>query len=248
MIDEGPGRDDFVRFWTLVAEAVVDHPSAFAAELMNEPMTIRRTASFDTWVAVGKAITSIIPDMSVAVADIGEASILPDWVIKYTGGHEFISNDAMNWITSKNNAFYAWHYGDVPQNIKNMQEISEKWNVPTFGTELGCDQFNAAKAANISHSYWHYSAYCNTGSSFGNRKAPDDTFGACILGWGSGDSSKVRLNFNTIIFRAFLYKIRFKNNSLGYLCPSRAHMLTYVLAARIKESGHYIFIICSEIA
>ena len=42
LIEEGPGRDDFVRFWRLMAEAVRDHPSAFAAEWMNEPMTIRR--------------------------------------------------------------------------------------------------------------------------------------------------------------------------------------------------------------
>jgi hypothetical protein len=71
-----------------------------------------------------------------------------------------------------------------------MQAISEKWNVPSFATETGCDQFNAAAAANISHSYWHYSAYCNTGPYFGNRTVPDDTFGACILGWNSGNSSK----------------------------------------------------------
>ena len=62
--------------------------------------------------------------------------------------------------------------------------------VPTFGTELGCDQFDAAAAANISHSYWHYSCYCDTGPAFGNRSVPEDTFGACILGWRSGDSSK----------------------------------------------------------
>ena len=42
LIEDGPGRDDFVRFWRLMAEEVKDHPSAFAAEWMNEPMTIRR--------------------------------------------------------------------------------------------------------------------------------------------------------------------------------------------------------------
>ena len=71
-----------------------------------------------------------------------------------------------------------------------MQAISAKWNIPTFGTETGCDQFEAAKAAGISHSYWHYSSYCNTGPAFGNRSVPGDTFGACILGWASGNSSK----------------------------------------------------------
>ena len=43
LVFDGPGRQDFVRFWRLMAEAVQDHPSAFAMEWMNEPMTIRRT-------------------------------------------------------------------------------------------------------------------------------------------------------------------------------------------------------------
>ena len=47
-----------------------------------------------------------------------------------------------------------------------------------------------AQAANISLSYWHYSSYCTTGPAFGNRVVPDETFGACILGWGGGESSK----------------------------------------------------------
>lgn len=190
MVQDGPGRKDFVRFWTLMAEAVKDHPSAVAMELMNEPMTIKRKDMFDTWKATAEAITAVIPDISVNICDIGEASLLPAWVTKLTGGAEFISKETIEWIKASNNVFYSWHYGTVPSNIKNMQEISQKWNVPTFGTELGCDQFKAAKAANISHSYWHYSAYCNTGPAFGNRKAPEDTFGACILGWASGGSSK----------------------------------------------------------
>merc|ERR1712203_1218605 len=74
--------------------------------------------------------------------------------------------------------------------VKNMQAISAAWNVPTFATETGCDHFDAAAAANISHSYWHYSSYCNTGPCFGNKTVPTDTFGACILGWGEADSSK----------------------------------------------------------
>ena len=60
--------------------------------------------------------------------------------------------------SGKANVFYAWHYGDdANQAVKNMQAISNKWNVPSFGTELGCSQFEAAKAAGIGHSYWHYS-------------------------------------------------------------------------------------------
>ena len=84
----------------------------------------------------------------------------------------------------------AWHYGDVPKAIDNMQALSNKWNVPTFATETGCDIFDAAADANISHSYWHYSCYCDTGPWFGNKTVPEETFGGCMLGWGSGDSSK----------------------------------------------------------
>ena len=57
VITKGEGRDDFIRFWRLMAEAVVDHPSAFGFELMNEPMTIWRTSMFDTWVKCAKNIT-----------------------------------------------------------------------------------------------------------------------------------------------------------------------------------------------
>lgn len=128
--------------------------------------------------------------MSVSLADVGEGAVLPAWVTWLTGGTEVISRDTMRWIKASENVFYAWHYGDGQQAVKNMQAISKKWNVPTFATEVGCDQFAAAAKANISHSYWHYSAYCNTGPAFGNRKVPEETFGACILGWGSGDSSK----------------------------------------------------------
>mmetsp|Transcript_110357 Transcript_110357/g.213717 ORF Transcript_110357/g.213717 Transcript_110357/m.213717 type:complete len:449 (-) Transcript_110357:123-1469(-) len=189
VVSPGKGRDYFVRFWKLIAEAVKDHPSAFAAELMNEPMSIRRRWMFDTWRACAEAINGVIPDMSVSIADVGEGSVLPSWVSKFTGGDEDISKETVDWIKNANTVFYAWHYGDIPTDINNMKALSKEWNVPTFGTELGCSHWDAAKAANISHSYWHYSAYCTTGPGFGNRKVPEDTFGGCILGWGGGNSS-----------------------------------------------------------
>uniref|UniRef100_A0A7S0AU02 Glycoside hydrolase family 5 domain-containing protein n=1 Tax=Pyrodinium bahamense TaxID=73915 RepID=A0A7S0AU02_9DINO len=189
LVNEGPGRDYFVRFWRLLAEAVKGHRSAFAAELMNEPMTIHRRAMFDTWRACAEAITKIVPDMSVSICDLGEASLLPSWVTQLTGGTEDISSETVEWIKASSNVFYSWHYGSVPIDVENMQAISKAWNVPTFATETQCSQFNAAAAANISHSYWHYSSYCNTGPAFGNRSVPTDTFGACILGWAGGDSS-----------------------------------------------------------
>ena len=157
---------------------------------VNEPMTIHRKSMFDAWRACTEEITTVVPDASVMIADVGEGSVLPSWITTITGGHEDISKDTIDWIKKSNNVFYAWHYGNEPTNVNNMLAISKEWNIPTFATETGCDQFNAAKAANISHSYWHYSAYCNTGPDFGNRSVPSDTFGACILGWGSGDSSK----------------------------------------------------------
>ncbi|CAK0812276.1 unnamed protein product, partial [Prorocentrum cordatum] len=193
MFDGGPGRKDFVRFWTLMAQAVKEHPSAFAAELMNEPMSIHRKSMFDTWRACAESIHTVIPDMSVSICDIGEASLLPDWITDLTGGHEDISDETVKWIKASSNVFYAWHYGNAPAAVENMQAISKEWDVPTFGTELQCSQFDAASAANISHSYWHYSAYCNTDNKFrnwfGNLTVPTETFGACILGWGGGNSS-----------------------------------------------------------
>lgn len=191
VVKEGPGRADFVRYWRLMAEAVKDHPSAFAFELMNEPMSLLRDSYMDTWRACADAIHDVIPDASVAICDIGETSLLPAWVTDLTGGNFFINKTTLSWIESgKANVFYAWHYGPADQAVKNMAEVSRKYGIPTFGTELGCDQFEAAKHNNISHSYWHYSSYCNTGPAFGNRSVPDDTFGACILGWASGNSSK----------------------------------------------------------
>jgi len=190
ILKPGVGREKFVRYWKLMAEAVKDHPSASMFELMNEPMSIHRRWMFDTWKECADAITGVIPDASVAVCDVGEASVLPDWVTLITGGFEDISSETEAWLKSSNNLFYAWHYGKVPTDINNMKALSFRWNMPTFGTELGCDTFCPAKDAGISHSYWHYSSYCNTGPCFGNKKVPEETFGACLLGWGSGDSSK----------------------------------------------------------
>jgi len=190
ILKPGKGRDQFVRYWRLMAEAVKDHPSVSMFELMNEPMSIRRRWMFDTWKACTDAITAVIPDASVSICDVGEGSVLPAWITDITGGYEDISSETETWLKASNNVFYAWHYGKVPTDIKNMQAISAKWNVPTFGTELGCEHFCPAKAANISHSYWHYSSYCNTGPWFGNKKVPEETFGGCLLGWGSGDSTK----------------------------------------------------------
>ena len=76
MITPGPGRDAFVRYWRLVAEAVAEHPSASFAELMNEPMTIWREQAFDTWRAAGEAILAVVPDMGISVC-VRARALLP---------------------------------------------------------------------------------------------------------------------------------------------------------------------------
>mmetsp|Transcript_57769 Transcript_57769/g.159392 ORF Transcript_57769/g.159392 Transcript_57769/m.159392 type:complete len:443 (+) Transcript_57769:147-1475(+) len=199
MIDEGQGRDDFVRFWRLMAEAVVDHPRAFAFELMNEPMTIWRRDAFKTWRACAEAIVAVIPDSSVALADTGEGSVTPTWltsISSFLGGGITIDRDTLAWIKASSNVFYAWHWYGQPDStdaaVKNAAAIMDGWDVPSFATEfMSCNAWNSAQGAGISTSYWHYSSYCNIGSDsgayFGNHTV-DDSFGACILGWAGGNS------------------------------------------------------------
>ena len=143
MLFEGPGRDDFIRYWKLMAEAVMEHPSAFAAELMNEPMS-SRGAMYDTWRATAEAINAIIPDMSVSLSDIGEGAIIPHWLSNIRMAGIFISPSTIKWIKESQNLFYAWHwYGDPkdPNNaIKNALAVGKAWNVPTMLTEfMSCD-------------------------------------------------------------------------------------------------------------
>jgi hypothetical protein len=193
LVEEGQGRDDFVRFWTLMAEAVVDYPAAIACELMNEPMTIRRTKMYETWQACAIAINNIIPDMSVSLCDVGEGALYPDWVTEHFSAGIAIHQDTIDWIKNSTTLFYAWHWYGAPSDpndaIQNVQAIMDDWNIPSFATEfMSCDIWNDATNANISHSYWHYSSYCNTGPDFGNLSVPDETFGGCILGWAGGNS------------------------------------------------------------
>merc|ERR1719329_722135 len=61
-IKPGTGRDKFVRYWRLMAEAVKQHPSAFAFELQNEPITIQRAAMFETWRVATVAINEVLPE------------------------------------------------------------------------------------------------------------------------------------------------------------------------------------------
>eukprot|EP00937_MAST-01D_sp_MAST-1D-sp2_P004056 g4056.t1 len=195
MVDAGAGRDAFVRFWRLMAEAVATHPSAFAFELSNEPMTIKRGRWYETARACTEAITQAVPDASVSVCDTGEGVIFPSWASDLGVAGATISLDTIKWMKASSNLFYAWHWYGMPKQpadaVKDVLAIQKKWDMPSFVTEtMSCDVFNDAKAAGISHSYWHYSAYCDTGAPFGNKHVPDQTFGACILGWGAGHPTK----------------------------------------------------------
>jgi hypothetical protein len=196
IITEGQGRNEFVRFWTLMTNEVKNHPSVISMELMNEPMSIWRYHYYETWRACAEAINNIIPDMSVALAEIGEGSgILPDWAVSIVGQWADINPFTLSWIKSSNYLYKAWHWYGSPSDwneaVKTAEKYSEQWNMPHFATEfMSCDLWNGLTDAGISRSYWHYSSYCTTGPAFGNRKVPDETFGACILGWGGGDSSK----------------------------------------------------------
>ena len=190
----GEGRQAFVRFWALLAAEVARHPSAIAAELMNEPTSIRRRWMFQTWRAAADAINAAVPDMLVAITDVGEGAVLPAWVSQIGGAGLDIDRETLDWIKASETAVYTWHwYGepsDPQQAIDNAQAIGAAWGVPTMLTEFMSPlMWELAAAANISHTYWHYSAFCNTGPAFGNRTMPSETFGACILGWAGGRSA-----------------------------------------------------------
>ena len=125
--------------------------------------------------------------------DLGEGVLLPDWVVNITGGSADISPDTLSWIKHSGSVFYAWHWYGIPSTAREavayMQALGAEWGIPTFATEfMQCDAWTAAEEAGISHLYWHYSAYCNTGASFAATPT-HDTFGACILGWAGGTSN-----------------------------------------------------------
>ena len=157
VMDAGAGRAAFVRFWGLLAAEVQGHPSAFAAELMNEPMYIFRREMYQTWRAAAEAIHAQVPDMAVALADTGEGVVMPSWVSHLPGGASIdIDSETEAWIKSDGRLFYAWHWYGEPKSaedaVKNAQAISAAWGVPSIATEfMGCSAWKAAAAANISH-------------------------------------------------------------------------------------------------
>lgn len=131
--------------------------------------------------------------MAVAFADFADSALgagaLPLWVIKLLGDGVDVSRQTISYLKASRTAFYPWHEsGDAEpeDNLRRVAKISRDWGVPAFATEVySCYMWNASAAVNASTYYWHYSSYCTTGRSFGNRTVPDQTFGSCILGWAS---------------------------------------------------------------
>jgi hypothetical protein len=240
LFDQGPGREDFVRFWRLLATEVKQHPSAFGAELMNEPVSIRRRVMYETWKACAEAINAIIPDMSVALADtaeavesavVGQSLKLPDNIFDLVSpdlDDVDIGIEVLSWIAASQTVFYAWHWYGAPSSItdaiETVWEMSESWNVPNFATEFfDCAVAEYAYAADIPNTYWHYSSYCNSGKYFGY---PRDTFGACVLGWMGGSPTRCSPvaqspNMPTIV--EDIERLR-KTNKLEELCLNTSRL------------------------
>lgn len=151
----GTGRDKFVRFWRLVAQAVAAHPSVYACELMNEPMSVHRGWAFDTWRAAAEAINAVVPDMAVAFADLGESALgagaIPKWLFALLPDGIDVSEGTVEYIKRSTTAFYAWHeHGVTADNLQRVARLARDWNVPSFSTEMySCKMWQAAKAANV---------------------------------------------------------------------------------------------------
>ena len=113
--------------------------------------------------------------------------------MKLAGSGFRVSSADEKYIKESNNMFYAFHGYQLTldQMVDRVTEIKKDWDVPVFCTEGGdCDLWDRFRQEGISRSYWHYSCYCDTGGAFGDKMVPKETFGGCMLGWGSGDSSK----------------------------------------------------------
>ena len=71
----------------------------------------------------------------------------------------------------------VWSAEKISDAIAHVREVEKDWNMPSFATEFfDCRVWTACEQANISHMYWHYSCFCNTGADFGNRTVPTETF------------------------------------------------------------------------
>ena len=63
---------------------------------------------------MSEAVATVVPDLSVALADTGEGAVLPGWVdtILDVFPLPFLapSESTVKWIKASTNLFYAWHW------------------------------------------------------------------------------------------------------------------------------------------
>ena len=180
------GRGLYAAFMGKLAAAVADLPAAVGIEPMNEPPSPNLAALYRLWEQCEAAIHAAVPDMAVAIADTGEAPL--------PGTHVLLPPAAHQWVARAPHLFYAWHWYGTPKDpndaLRNAQDIARKFGVPSLLTEfMSCTVQQLAEKAGVGYLYWHYSSYCNTRPSaqYDPTKA---AFGACITGWGAGDSNR----------------------------------------------------------
>ena len=105
----------------------------------------------------------------------------------------------IQWLKGAKGLFYAFHgYVNSPEDaVRGAKRFAAAHGdmaalmTEYANNEKGCHLQRVLNEAGIGHAYWHYSNYCNTagcGSCTADRVA-NGTFGACITGWGSGNSS-----------------------------------------------------------
>ncbi|CAE8636212.1 unnamed protein product, partial [Polarella glacialis] len=188
LFDEEGGRRHYVAFIRLLARAVRARPAAFGIELYNEPFDINAEAMFKTWQECYQAIQEEVPGMLVGIVDVGEGA--NSW------WQTLITPWRAYWLRRQDYLFFAFHWYGMPSSptdaIKHVGDYSWLWKMPALLTEFSdCGMQELTEKAGIGWLYWHYSQYCDTAPSpqCGHGKS-DCSFGACITGWGSGNSSR----------------------------------------------------------
>ena len=192
------GRAHYAKYMGLLSAAVDAYPAVVGIELMNEPPSVERWAMYATWHACYDAIRAASPDLAVGVMDTGEAAL---------GLGTFgIKKEQVAWLKGGGtHLFYAFHWYGNPKSVEtavaNAKRIGAAWNMPVHLTEFGgyggpgCHTQQTAAAAGVGSSYWHYDDYCYPkhcpdGAPDGHCPLPEGPrWGACITGWGSGNSS-----------------------------------------------------------
>ena len=194
------GRPVYADYVARLAQAVADYPAAIGIELMNEPPSIQREDMFRTWRTCYEAVRNVSAELAVGVMDTGQVAL--PW------GNTGLSRDLTQWLETAGGIFYAFHWYNDPktpaEGVRNAVKTAAGWHAPALLTEYGgygsgvgggCNVQAAAVAAGVGSAYWHYSDYCwpkhcPGGAPDGHCPLPKGPrWGACITGWGSGNSS-----------------------------------------------------------